>query len=256
MVEGVRCVAVDLRRPDIVRGDRRPQALLAGQRIHAVRRHGKQMALISDAGSTICIHLGMTGSLFVCTHRRSRTGEHHHIHWRLTQGRTLVFRDPRRFGGIWTFPSIEALMTGRWSLLGPDALTIRARELHPRLAATRRPLKAALLDQAALAGLGNIYIDELLFRCRLAPSRPAWTLSMSQVQHLITTMRRLLHRAIACGGSSVRDYVDSQGACGQFQLRHQVYGRGGQSCRRCGQRLTQEQIAGRTTVFCPHCQAD
>lgn len=256
-VEGVRCRAVRVRRADVVTGDRHPKALLAGQRIESVRRQGKQIALVGEAGTVVCVHLGMTGSLVVDARRSGRTrSPHDHVAWSLDCDRQLVFRDPRRFGGIWTFPDIDALTAARWSDLGPDALVIRPRDLHQRLAGTRRALKAALLDQTLIAGLGNIYVDELLFRCGLAPTRPTWTLSPAQVRRLVAAMRRLLHRAIDCGGSTVRDYVDGHGVCGRFQLQHHVYGRGEQPCTRCGQALARTQVAGRTTVFCRACQVN
>lgn len=194
---------------------------------------------------------------------------HTHIVWRLSGdiddagggtgdetggGGELHFRDPRRFGGVWPFASSDDLLTRRWRHLGTDALAIQPRRLHAALQRTRRAIKAALLDQHVIAGLGNIYVDETLFRCRLHPLTPADELTLPTVQRLVASMRRVLRAAIAAGGSSLRDYVDGNGAAGGFQHRHQVYGRAEQPCRRCRDPLAAALIAGRTTVFCPTCQ--
>jgi formamidopyrimidine-DNA glycosylase len=208
----------------------------------------------------------MSGSL-VCeddTDRRAtppdRSRNHRHVVWTLDSGRRLVFRDPRRFGGIWTFDSQPALLAARWASLGPDALAITPRRLREALGATARPIKAALLDQSLIAGLGNIYVDELLFRCRIHPLTPADRLAADHCaadgpRRLVAAMRRLLHSAIARGGSSVRDYVNANGSRGRFQQRHHVYGRAGLPCRRCAAPLISRPVAGRTTVFCPICQS-
>lgn len=121
---------------------------------------------------------------------------------------------------------------------------------------TTRPIKAALLDQNIIAGLGNIYVDELLFHCRLHPLHRADQLTPHAARRLVAAMRRLLHRAIARSGSSVRDYVNANGSIGQFQRHHQVYGRAGQACRRCLTILSEIRICGRTSVFCPMCQVN
>lgn len=262
LLVGRQVTSVRVHRRDVVHGPCRPTALLLGRRIAAVRRHGKQLAIIADQAPQpcVCVHLGMSGSLVgerppargSATHARPRN--HRHVVWTLDDGMRLVFRDPRRFGGIWAFASEDGLVGARWCTLGPDALAITPRQLHAALRSSARPLKAALLDQGLIAGLGNIYVDELLFRCRLHPQRRADTLSNGQWRGLITVMRRLLNTAITCGGSSIRDYVNANGSRGRFHLRHQVYGRGGLPCRRCGTLLTTAQVAGRTTVSCASCQ--
>lgn len=253
-VVGRRVVAVDARRRGVITGDASPAGLLQGGRIERIDRLGKQLALVADDGRVVCVHLGMTGSLRYLAEANAPTEPHVHLAWRLAGGGTIGFRDPRRFGGVWTFPSLAELRRLRWDALGPDALAITPRQLHAALARKRTPLKAALLDQAVLAGLGNIYVDELLFACRLSPLRPACTLGADEVRRMVPAMRRLLQRAIRAGGSTLRDYVDGQGNAGGFQLRHQVYGRAGQPCRRCRTALLADTIAGRTTVHCPTCQ--
>ena len=241
-------------------------ALLAGQRIAELARHGKQMAIVAGAGSAndagrgthpagcLCVHLGMTGSLVHGARSNDANAPHAHLVWHLDDNTQLVFDDPRRFGGVWTFTSLDQLVAARWSKIGPDALVIAADDLHARLQRTQRGLKAALLDQGVVAGLGNIYVDELLFTCGLHPRCPARRLPVNAVHHLVERMKILLLAAIEAGGSSLRDYVDGTGQPGAFQNRHQVYGRGGQPCVRCGGRLSSATIGGRTTVFCRACQ--
>ncbi len=248
---------VHLYRAEVVTGSRRPQDLLLNRTVTAIDRHGKQLLIRTDtaddpAAPCVCIHLGMTGS--VC-HRPALVKEKHtHVAWELDTGAIIAFRDPRRFGGIWTFASPADLHAQRWSQLGPDALVITPAALHAALQRTRRNLKAALLDQTLVAGLGNIYVDELLFACRLHPQTPAHRLKLDHARQLVRKMRPLLHRAIKAGGSTVRDYVNGRGEDGWFQLNHQVYGRTGQPCSACQTPLATKVIAGRTTVFCKRCQ--
>ncbi len=264
-VTGRRIVRVELRRDDVVDFGRtmphaakaRRVALLEGRCISAIQRHGKQLAVLSDdeASPALCIHLGMTGSM---THHLPPLppGVHKHTHvvWHLDNGRMVSFHDPRRFGGVWCFSSRAALVAARWSGLGDDALSIEPATLHARLRRTTRGLKAALLDQSVIAGLGNIYVDELLFARGLHPRRKANRLKRETVEHLVLAMRDLLERAIASGGSTLRNYVDADGKAGGFQFEHRVYGRGGEACCQCQTLLQSQQIAGRTTVYCPTCQ--
>ncbi|HEX7008392.1 MAG TPA: bifunctional DNA-formamidopyrimidine glycosylase/DNA-(apurinic or apyrimidinic site) lyase [Phycisphaeraceae bacterium] len=246
--------AVEIRRASVIHGPHTPRALLADSAVARVERHGKQLALIGPSGQPcLGIHLGMTGSLRH-TSSIAQQDQHVHVAWRLDDGSWMIFRDPRRFGGIWAFPSFQALQAGRWAKLGPDALSITPADLHRRLQRTRQAIKAALLDQHLLAGLGNIYADELLFACRLWPLTPACRLSLAQTQQLVRAMRRLLARAIRAGGSTLRDYVNAQGQPGGFQLQHRVYNRAGQPCTICKGPLTRLTLAGRTTVCCPRCQ--
>jgi formamidopyrimidine-DNA glycosylase len=173
--------------------------------------------------------------------------------WRLDDGSRLLFRDPRRFGGLWALPTRGAL-DRRWATLGPDALSINARSLGNRLDTTTRDLKAALLDQGVVAGLGNIYVDEALFLARLHPLTPASSHSRSEVGRLATAIRTILRRAISDGGSTLRDYVDAQGRPGRRQLSHAVYARAGKPCIRCSATLIGSRVAQRGTVICPQCQ--
>ena len=259
---GRRIRRVALARRDVVRGlprgaTRARTALLEGQRVAEIRRHGKQLALIGDGGGCVCVHLGMSGSLCVVSagRRRAETASKHvHVRWRLDDGRCLRFRDPRRFGGLWVFEDLPRLQEKRWDGLGPDALSITPGALHARLNQTRRALKAALLDQNLVAGLGNIYADEVLYAVRLHPLAPSNGLDPAGCRRVVRAIRRILSRALDNGGSTLRDYVDASGRPGGFQTRFKAYGRIGQPCARCGQLLEGLVVAGRTTSVCPRCQ--
>ena len=265
--------SVVLHRRDVVHGRASRGALLCGCRIHRILRHGKQLALCGSKSRTpyglgcVCVHLGMSGSLrlvrlasgaAITGHREGTENAvmlpHTHVVWTLDDASELRFRDPRRFGGIWTFSSHQVLYRRRWHALGTDAMLIKPAEMLQRFSKSKRPVKAALLDQNVVAGLGNIYVDELLFRCGLHPLTPTSNLDPRSVRDLVRKMRRLLARATRLGGSTLRDHVDSTGRPGRFQAAHRVYGRVGQKCRRCGRRLLAIRVAGRMTVYCPDCQ--
>jgi formamidopyrimidine-DNA glycosylase len=253
-----------LARPDVVRNiGHGPiptrilrRKLLLGEQIAHLERHGKELAILTRSGPTICVHLGMSGQLrHYPSRRRLERSDHVHCRWRLASGGgRLVFRDPRRFGGLWVFASRAELVETRWSRLGPDALRIDTPTLRARLARTRRPVKAALLDQRLLAGIGNIYADEALFEARIHPFEIAADLDPGAVRVLAGTCRKVLGRAIAAGGSTIRDYRDGSGRAGGYSLRHQVYGRADEPCIRCGHALRGVRLSQRATVFCPRCQ--
>lgn len=187
---------------------------------------------------------------------------HDHVAWSLELSgggaATLVFRDPRRFGCVRGWASREAL-DDHWSReLGPDALETSVDELSGHLwrvlRPSRRPLKAALLDQAVVAGVGNIYADEALFEAGVKPRKRTDRLTRAEIDRLAASVRRVLGRAVKAGGSTLRDYVRPDGSPGSYQLRHAVYGRAGQACPRCTRPLSSATIAQRTTVWCPRCQ--
>lgn len=252
-VQGIRVKKVTICRPDVVTGLATPQSLLQGKVIANVIRHGKQLAILADDAqqTTVNVHLGMTGRLMRVT---GSLPAHCHIQWDLANGDKLVFIDPRRFGGLWTFDAWVDLKTQRWDKLGPDALKITASGLAAGLLKTKRALKAALLDQNLVAGLGNIYVDELCFMCGIRPNRMACELTVKDYRLLVREMRKLLKTAIKCGGSTLRDYVMVNGQSGKYQNLHKVYGRTGKPCVTCGMILHGMLLAGRTTVFCSHCQ--
>ena len=260
--------AATLHRRDIceVFGSRRrvtPADLLQGLTISELGRRGKQLSILSSEGPVLILHLGMTGQLLFSPSpprggprrgdQESPASDHIHATWTLPNGQ-LRFRDPRRFGGLWTFPSLDSLLTTRWSALGPDALAITPDQLAQALKGSRRHIKAALLDQGVLAGVGNIYADESLFLAGISPRRLASALKPAQIDALAAAICQTLSRSVSTGGSTLRDYRDANGQAGSSQLSHAVYGRSGDPCIRCSTRLRHAQVAQRTTVWCPSCQ--
>lgn len=262
-VIGARIARARLLRADVTRvvgSARRARAgdLLEGGVVREIARHGKHLALVVDDGRVLDVHLGMSGQLVWMPSDEAEARPHVHARWLLERaGRpagTLLFRDPRRFGRLVGAASQEALRVEVWGRLGPDALGVEAEALAPALTRTGRSIKAVLLDQGVLAGVGNIYADEALFRARVRPDRPASGLTGREVDALALAIREVLAEAIEAGGSTLRDYRDAEGRKGGFQGLHAAYGRGGLPCSRCGMTLTSERFAQRTSVFCTHCQ--
>lgn len=268
---GRRVRGVEVLRRSVIEGEATEQALLVGRVLRGVERRGKLLMIHSETpgekrpdtgvgGPCLAIHLGMSGQVLVKPTRAAMLElSHVHVVWEV-QANTNVetvwigFRDPRRFGGVWTYAGELELKHGKLDLLGPDALTIDADALFESLRETKRAAKAALLDQRVLAGVGNIYADEALFRAQIDPRTKGHRLSRERVELLAEQIRAVLTEAVDARGSSLRDYVDAEGSQGDFALRHAVYGRGGEACTRCGTTLKQITLAQRTTVFCPGCQ--
>lgn len=240
-------------RPDVVlRGARDLGRRLAGHEIVRVDRHGKQIVCRIGPDLELRVHLGMTGNLAVVS-RSSAVLPHTHV--RMTFRRRddeLRFRDPRRFGGLWLVDGDVA--AGRFSApLGPDALAVEFPEFR-RILGRRRRIKALLLDQSAIAGLGNIYVDEALHRAGIHPLRSAARLGSGRVRRLHESMRAVLAEAIAAGGSSLRDYRGADGEPGWFQVEHRVYGREGEPCVACARPIRRIVVATRSTHLCTRCQ--
>lgn len=264
LLVGRRVARVELRRADIVEGDGSAAALLEGTTIEAIRRHGKQIALIgSGAGvrRALVVHLGMTGQLVHHAVRPDlQSTTHVHALWTMETGAALkskpagvlVFRDPRRFGGLWPL-SLDAL-GARWSGLGPDALAATGEGLRERGGASARAVKGVLLDQSVVAGVGNIYADEALFRAGIRPTRGARRMRREEWDALAAAIGGVMRAALEAGGSTLRDYVGGTGERGRAQLGHAVYGRMGEPCVGCGATLKGGVVAQRTTVWCAKCQ--
>lgn len=196
------------------------------------------------------VHLGMTGSLLV-TRPEAPLEKHTHARLRLSGGRELRFADPRRFGRL------ELRDLGRaagFEAPGAEPLVIGREAFAALFRGRRLAIKAALLNQRLLAGVGNIYADESLFRAGIRPRRRAGRLSRAELERLRVELVRVLKEAIRLGGSSVSDYVDAEGAHGFFQLEHCVYQRTGLPCRKCGAPIRRVVVAGRGTHYCPQCQ--
>ncbi len=235
---------------------------LAGARVQGFVRRGKYILMRIEGGDSVLLHLGMSGRMNIT---RSPAGApevaHEHLVLQTDDGWRIAFVDPRRFG------SLDLIATGAehthrlLASLGPEPLGagFDAAALSAALAGRRTPIKAALLDQTVVAGLGNIYVCEALFRARLSPRRLASSVAGGRAQRLVTAIRETLTEAIAAGGSSLRDYVQPSGELGYFQHAWKVYGRAGQPCERCPgapacggiSRIVQ---AGRSTFFCARTQ--
>lgn len=234
---------------------------LANRVILAVHRTGKHIVCeLSAAGAAAdvtqspaaqwIVHLGMTGRLLV-TAPDAPVARHTHARLTLASGRELRFVDPRRFGRL-EFRDLTKVQ----GFLGPGAepLTIAAPEFARLFKGRRLAIKAALLNQKLLSGVGNIYADESLFRAGIRPRKAAGRLTRAELENLRTALLQVLEQAIRLGGSSVSDYVDADGAPGFFQLEHCVYQRTGEPCRRCKSLIRRVVIGGRSTHYCPRCQ--
>jgi formamidopyrimidine-DNA glycosylase len=224
--------------------------------ICALHRHGKQLVIETDRGPCLLVHLGMSGSLRALANPDD-SETHVHAQWLLQGSRgafQLRHRDPRRFGWLESHGSMRSVQENAWCSLGPDALDVRADALAAMLRTTKRPLKALLLDQSRIAGLGNIYVDEVLFQAGLHPACRAHRVGPGMADRLATIIREVLQEAVRLGGSTIRDHRTAEGGWGSFQKFHGVYGRAGLPCLSCGLALCAGSVAQRTTVFCKRCQ--
>ncbi|MFZ0630557.1 MAG: bifunctional DNA-formamidopyrimidine glycosylase/DNA-(apurinic or apyrimidinic site) lyase [Acidobacteriaceae bacterium] len=231
------------------------ESALTGLRIARVARVGKHIVfdLAPKASRKTAVqwivHLGMTGRLLVSA-ARVPVAAHTHAILRMASGRELRFVDPRRFGRLALHPIDEGAFAGP----GREPLTIAAADFAALFRGRKLSIKAALLNQSLLHGVGNIYADESLFRAKIRPTRQAGRLTREQLDRLHAALQAVLRKAIQAGGSSISDYVDADGAEGFFQIEHRVYGREGQPCRVCGTPIRRIVLGGRSSHFCPHCQ--
>jgi formamidopyrimidine-DNA glycosylase len=224
---------------------------LTGARIERVRRVGKTIVMDVVRGGVAAqflVHLGMTGRLLV-SQAEVALPLHTHAVLSLADGREVRFVDPRRFGRL-------SVVTEAGGYLGPGAepTTISVAEFSRLFSGRRLAIKAALLNQSILHGVGNIYADESLFRAGIRPRKQAGRLTKMELARLHGALQQVLAHAIQLGGSSVSDYVDADGVQGFFQLEHKVYSRAGEDCLDCGTGLKKIVVGGRTTVYCPTCQ--
>ena len=224
-------------------------------RIESVGRRGKYIQIGLGNSLLLVVHLGMTGQLRIFD-EVAPLEKHTHAVFFLDGGRQLRYRDPRRFGRLLLGTEQALLSSKKMPRLGPEPIDpdFAADELYRRLRKRKTSLKALLLDQTAIAGVGNIYADESLHRARLRPDRVAGSLSKKSAQRLHESLRESLQTAIVNRGSSVDSYRDAWGEMGGQQEKLLVYGRAGEPCFTCGRPLSAIRIAGRTTVFCRRCQ--
>ncbi|HET7293403.1 MAG TPA: bifunctional DNA-formamidopyrimidine glycosylase/DNA-(apurinic or apyrimidinic site) lyase [Vicinamibacteria bacterium] len=224
---------------------------LRGRRFVRLDRVGKYMLAGLDSGERLLLHLGMTGEIL----REGAIAADRHVHLRFAfeDGRPgVVFRDERKFGKVQLLAAGET--SPRVGKLGPDALGATAAHLFAASRGRRVPVKTLLLDQAVLAGVGNIYADEALFLAAVRPTRRAGRVTRAECEAIATAVRRVLRRAIATGGSSIDDYLKPDGSEGAYQEERHVYGRRGESCPRCRTAIRRVAIGQRSSHYCPSCQ--
>jgi formamidopyrimidine-DNA glycosylase len=253
VLEGRRLASVELRRADLRRAfppDLRQR--LTGARVLSLGRRAKYGLIGTDRGDTLVFHLGMSGRWRIDP---AETGPHDHLLIETEEGRRLALNDPRRFGSV-DLVGTEAL--AQWppfAALGPEPLSdaFTARYLLGALAGRSAPIKALLLDQGIVAGLGNIYVCEALHMARIAPARAGGRIALPRLERLVEAIKAVLLAAIEAGGSTLRDYARPSGELGYFSKQWRVYGREGESCA-CGSAILRRADSGRSTFYCPRCQ--
>ena len=266
VMEGQVIARADVNRPDL----RWPfpegmAARLTGQRVERLRRRSKYILADLASGETLLIHLGMSGRMVVSgdplgrfVHDHPLPEKHDHVVFHMANGARVTFNDARRFGAMDLMPTATAEAHKLLAVLGPEPLGNDFHEDHlvRAFSGKNSPVKAALLDQGIVAGLGNIYVCEALFRTGISPRRKAGQIAAPRVAALVPIIRRVLEDAIAAGGSSLRDYRQADGELGYFQHSFDVYGREGAPCRRPGCDGTIRRIvqSGRSSFYCAQCQ--
>jgi len=248
---GERIARVEARRPDLRRalpvdlGQR-----LTGARVTGLRRRAKYGLVDTDRGDTLVFHLGMSGRWRIDP---SEAEKHDHFVIETDKGRRLALNDPRRFG------SLDLITTNRldewppFKALGPEPLDVTAMDLRRRLAGRSAAIKLLLLDQRIIAGLGNIYVCEALYRAGIHPKRAGGSVSLERLERLVPAIHDVLAEAIAAGGSTLRDFASPDGELGYFSKAFAVYDLEGQPCR-CGGSVRRIVQGGRSTFYCPRCQ--
>ena len=245
---GRRIVSAEFRCLRVLRGGDPDEmaASLQGRRIAAVQRYGKFILVALRGGGYLTIHLGMTGKLLL----GGAPGKHTHAILTLDRGGVLLYDDSRQFGRL----QYSAEFPSRILQLGPEPLEVTCEAFAAALKRRQTRIKALLLNQDFLRGLGNIYADETLFRAGIHPLAIASRIRAERACRLHRAIQEVLTEAIAAGGSSISDYVDAQGRKGFFQFSHRVYQRTGEPCLACGSRIRRILVAQRSSHFCPRCQ--
>ena len=253
--------SVVLRKTDFIDDAAALEKYLPGRKILAVERYGKFMllrlsisaeaALEPPEGAALLVHLGMTG------HIASRDAadaweKHTHVGMLLDDGKELRYTDPRRFGRMAHLAG--EMLEQELRKFGADPLEVGKAEFIDRIRSRVARIKALLLDQRVLRGVGNIYADESLWKAKIHPARLGSRLTIAQASALYRALQRILRQAIVLGGSTISDFANSDGEPGEFQVNHQAYGREGKNCRRCGKIIRRAIVAGRSSYFCPQCQ--
>lgn len=265
-MEGIVIAQADVNRPDLrwPFPDRMSKRL-TGARVMRLRRRSKYILVDLSTDETLLVHLGMSGRMTVSGHQLGQfyqdhpaPQKHDHVVFQMENGARITFNDARRFGAMDLMATAEE--ANHWLLrgIGPEPLGNDFHEAHliERFSGKNTPVKAALLDQRIVAGLGNIYVCEVLFRAGIHPARKAGRISKARVASMVPIIRDVLNEAIESGGSSLKDYRQADGELGYFQHGFQVYDREGDSCRSsdCDRAITRIVQSGRSSFFCPQCQ--
>jgi len=262
---GRRILSVTLGKTDFIDNPAALEQYLPGRRIEAVERYGKFMLLRLSAvhGETsvatngdaapasLLVHLGMTGQI-APSPAEQPLEKHTHVCLLLDDGRELRYTDARRFGRIAYLT--KALLAEELMGFGADPLEVSKEEFADRIRGRRARIKALLLDQSVLRGVGNIYADESLWRAKIHPARLGANLNRKQAETLRRVLQDILQKAIVLRGSSISDFLDAEGEPGEYQRHHRAYGREGKNCHRCKTLIRRAIVAGRSSYFCPRCQ--
>jgi formamidopyrimidine-DNA glycosylase len=262
---GRRILSVTLGKTDFIDDPAALEQHLPGRRFEAVDRHGKFMLLRLSAASgatsvttngdaapaSLLVHLGMTGQI-APSPAAQPLEKHTHVCLLLDDGRELRYVDPRRFGRIAYLT--EAPLAEELVGFGADPLEVSKEEFANRICGRRARIKALLLDQGVLRGVGNIYADESLWRAKIHPARLGVNLNKKQAETLRRMLQEILQKAIVMRGSSISDFLDAEGQPGEYQRHHRAYGREGKNCYRCKTPIRRAIVAGRSSYFCPKCQ--
>jgi len=251
VLQGRRITRVEARRADLRRAFPRDLGQrLTGARVTGLGRRAKYGLIHTDRSDTMIFHLGMSGSWRI---DHSKLEKHDHLLFETDEGKRLALNDHRRFGSVDLVPTAELDRWPPFEALGPEPLEITAEELKLRLAGRIAAIKLLLLDQRIIAGLGNIYVCEALYRAGIHPKRAGGSISSERIGRLVPAIQEVLAEAIAAGGSTLRDFASPDGELGYFSKDFAVYDREGQECARGGtvKRIVQ---GGRSTFYCPQCQ--
>jgi formamidopyrimidine-DNA glycosylase len=261
-IAGRRIVSVRLGKTDFIDDPAALEQHLPGRQIEAVERYGKFMLLRLSArassvgngdaeAASLLVHLGMTGQLAPCAAAQP-WAKHTHVWFELDDGRELRYTDPRRFGRMAYLTG--AVLAEELTAFGADPLLVSVEEFASLIRSRDAQIKALLLNQSVLRGVGNIYADESLWRAKIHPMRRGSELSKKQAQLLRRVLQDVLQKAIAARGSSISDFLDAEGQPGEYQRHHRAYGREGKRCYRCRTTIRRVIVAGRSSYFCPKCQ--
>ena len=233
---------------DKIRYDVPDLSILIGKKVVSVERRAKYIVLKVENSPTIIMHLGMSGKITVCEPKERI--KHDHLVIEFSKGIEFIFNDARRFGFV-IFDDGKSL-----AHLGVEPLSdeFNAAFLQTKLNGKKQPIKTAIMDQALVVGVGNIYAAETLFRSKILPTRPAGEVTKAECKQLVQNIKNVLAEAIESGGSTLRDYVRSSGDLGYFQHSHQVYGHAGKPCEICKAEILSVRLGGRSSFYCPNCQ--